>query len=141
VRQFFMLCHTVDDLVDGDRAVSRSDVCAALWLAMSQIPRNPFFLAYRDRLQPVIDVAILNWFTANELEERGGVHSRNISWTLRCSILDVIIAAAACVGGDGWAMKIGVDVRLYCQRGSLSDYLDECERQHGAAPDPETDHA
>jgi hypothetical protein len=112
-----------DNLIDKDVPVSDKDITEALWLLAVEIPRNAFFQAYANDLLPVTATGILNWMTANKLEQRDEHRAIEIAHVIRYSIADVILMAAFLCGGREWAEEVGPELRLRSQRSDLNEYI------------------
>lgn len=98
-----------DDLIDKD-PTTPADINGAFYAALITLPRNPFYQQHFATLNPVLEAAILDWFTANELEKQGGEHLRT-SYILRCGIHAVTTMCARIIGGVDWANKVNLELR------------------------------
>lgn len=110
-----------DDLIDGDDADGPA-VNGAFIDALCMLPRNQFYAQNFSELQPLIDSAILDWLTSNQLEDEG--ERTELSWALRDSLAAVIVGAAKIVGGMAWANEISKTVRLFVHDESIEGYRD-----------------
>lgn len=122
IMQFFFVAHLWDDLVDRDRDRTEADINQAFQILMLDMQENPFYITHIRSLNPVIRCALNDWYTANELERTGYDHERDISYTLRCSVLSVVSHAAYLVGGTDWVKRVGPEIRRYGQEHTLEDY-------------------
>ena len=120
--KFFAMCHLWDDLIDKDKSRSDADINYAFWTALIEIPRNRYYLEWRHEIQPLMSVAIQEWFIANELE--AGTRT-DIAYTLRCSIVSLIHQAAEICGGLEWALTVGEEIRLKSQNETYDQYVKE----------------
>lgn len=107
-----------DDLIDGDATVPHGTINAAFREALTGIPRNPFFLAYRDQLLPVMDVVINDWLTANVLE-KGSEDDKHVAWVIRDSLCALLTFCAQLLGGHEWAEQVSITVRRWTHDESL----------------------
>lgn len=126
--QFFFVCHLWDDLIDKDVEREDAAINSAFWMAMVEIPSNPFYQRHIHTLQPIIANAIMEWHAANELQSSDlpdMEHHRHIAYTLRLSILSVITTCARIVGGYEWALNVTPEIRLYGQRETLNEYIED----------------
>jgi hypothetical protein len=112
-----------DNLIDKDVPVTDKDINEAFWLLAVDIPRNPFFQAFANDLLPVTATGILNWMTANKLEQRAEHIAIEIAHVIRYSIADVIILAALLCGGREWAAEVSPELRLRSQRSDFNEYI------------------
>lgn len=124
------IASTWDDLVDGDKAVTADRINATMWHALANIPSNRFYCEYKHLLLPVMQMAMCNWHIANELEKTEG-RAREIAHVLRYALGDVLVFIAAIIGDVAWAQKVGPEIRLRCQKQTLSEYEKEMEAKHG----------
>lgn len=122
--QIARLSHIWDDLIDRD-PVSDDEINEAFWIALVDIPTNPFYQQFAGSLQPVIATSIINYVTANSYErskERAKLELANV---LRYSVADVILLMAILIGGREWGMRVAPELRMLCQKDTLSNYLKE----------------
>lgn len=121
-----------DDLIDGD-PVTPEQVDRAFFSALVTVPTNPFFLANREVLQPLILTGMLGWWAANNLERQPDERARRVAYVTRCDPANVIVMCAALVGGMDWARACGSEIELYINSEPPEDYMDEMEKKHGMA--------
>lgn len=119
----FGISQVWDDLVDADRAVSPEAVSQAFWLALVEIPANPFWQRHQAELRPLLAAAIAAWQDANELE-RGPEHERTLAFVLRDMLTSVACHCAYLLGGYPWQRRVSPDVRRLLHDEPLSDYLE-----------------
>lgn len=132
VKLVIMIAGVWDDIVDGDKQVSVAQVNGAFWACLIELPRNNFYRRHEGVLQPVMANGILSWWTANQLE-RGDLHDRQMAHVMRYAAGDVACMCACIVGGPEWAAEVGPGLRRLVQKDRLENFLNECERRHGAA--------
>ena len=58
VAMVFRVFHAWDDLIDRDVPLADEEINIAFYLAMVQIPRNPFYRANFAELSPIVSQAI-----------------------------------------------------------------------------------
>jgi hypothetical protein len=119
---FFAMCHLWDDLIDKDKARTDADINRAFWVALIEMPRNRYYQDFQSEIQPLMAVAIQEWFVANELEAG---NRKDIAYTLRCSIVSLIHQAAEICGGYDWAISVGEEIRLKSQSETIDEYMKE----------------
>lgn len=117
-----------DNLIDGDKTVSKEEINEAFWLACIDIPRNPVFRKYQLDITTVFSTGIINWFVANQLQE-GDEHAKQIAHVTRYSIADVSLYLATAIGGPQWAAKVGPELRLRSQKDKLENFLKEMKNE------------
>lgn len=110
-----------DDLIDRDRTPSADEINGAFVALLLRLPRNGFYRQYFDELQPLIEAAMLDWLTANELE-RGGQQDAMVAFVLRDSMAGILLRAMAIIGGWDYAVSRAPDVRRHIHDEPLSDY-------------------
>lgn len=120
-----------DNLIDGDKEVSKKDINDAFWLATVEIPRNPVFRRLQMDITTVFSTGILNWHVANELE-KGDLHSQQIAHVTRYAIADVALFLANAIGGPEWVKEVGPELRVRAQKDRLENYLKELGHENEA---------
>lgn len=129
------ISHTLDDIIDGDKEVTKDRVVGAFWDAMIHVSSNPFFIEHAAFLRPLMSSALVNWQIANVFEQIGG-EERHIAHSMRYDLATVLVMMAYLIGGRNWAEMIGPEIRKRCQRESLADYLVECDKRFPQQPPP-----
>lgn len=124
------ISHVWDDLVDSDKPVTGATVSAAFEKALIGVNMNPFFIANRVMLLPVMLNATLLWHAANDLEATREAHALQVSHVIRCAPGDLALICAAIVGGTGHAKKHAAELRMMMQQDSLEDYLSDLQGAH-----------
>lgn len=117
---FFWSCHLWDDLIDKDVKRTEEQINKAFWNILVEMPRNRYYRAFQDEIQPLIAVCIQEWLAANKLE---GGNRQDIAYTLRCSIVALIHQAAEFCGGYEWACQVGEEIRLRAQHETFDEYV------------------
>lgn len=113
-----------DDLIDRDKPVSSDDIHRMMRICLVDVPRNPFYVAWRAELQPMIEQMVIDWRTANELE--GGTDAeRLVAYVLRDTLCAVVVRAAHIIGGWQWALEVSTRVRRYVHDEPPGDYVKE----------------
>lgn len=121
------ISQVLDDLVDGDKAVAEDEIERAFFLALIELPRNPFYARHYAALNPMIQAAFAAWQDANVLE-RGNDHDKTLAFVLRDMLTDVAVACAYLIGGYEWAREVGPDIRRFFHDETLGTYLREHAR-------------
>ncbi|MGZ9893020.1 hypothetical protein ACXXNA_05625 [Bordetella bronchiseptica] len=130
LRIAFRVAHLWDDLVDRDKVLGDDDVNAGMFDALVRLPRNAFYRANFDALNPILANAITNWQVATELERSGGKAGRRTAYALRAAYLDLVSHAALLIGGPQWARQVGVEVRQLAE--PYGEYLINLEAELAA---------
>lgn len=119
---FFFITQIWDDLVDQDKAIDPADVNRAFWLALVEMPANPFFARHAAQLNAFIGQAACAWFDANVLE-RGTTHERTVAFVLRDAVGGLISLCAYLVGGYDRMRAVSPHVRRLVHDETLETYL------------------
>ena len=105
------VAHLWDDLIDKDKVVSDSDVNQTFMALLTELPRNPWWLANSHQLIPVIQMAVMNWHLATA-NERGKVDLPDeFSFICRSTYADLFGMAAMICGGEAHALDIAQKAR------------------------------
>jgi len=118
----FRLTQIWDDLVDRDKAVAPEDVSRAFWLALVELPANPFFRRHEAELRPLLAACVTAWQDATELE-RGDGHERTLAFVLRDAVGGFVSHCAWLLGGYHWLRRVSPTVRRIIHDETLDDYL------------------
>lgn len=93
-----------DDLIDKDNGeVSPESINRAFWIALVDMPENPFYARHYQRLAPILRVGIHNWLAANKFERSGDVKLIDIAHVARYSVGDIVVEMLLIIGGCSWA--------------------------------------
>ncbi len=120
-----MVSQVWDDLIDGDREVSRDQINRAFRAALYQIPMNPFYQRHSVKLIPLMDAFILDWINANALEKMGESGKR-LAFVLRDASTALAVHCAELIGGFEWAQEVGPKIWLYACDESYEAYAEGC---------------
>lgn len=111
-----------DDLIDKDPA-SDERVNNAFYLALVTLPRNPFYRENFALLNPLMESAVFDWWTANEYEtEKKHLHT---AYMLKTGIHTIITMSARIIGGAEWAKQVNSDMR------SLGETWEQYSKEFG----------
>jgi len=110
-----------DDVVDGDKPVSKEAMTRAVWDSLVAIPMNSFFRAYIDTLAPMTQAFVQDWMDANVLEQ-GSDHDKDVAFVLRDNLYSILIHMAHIIGGYDWATSWGPEIRRHIHEDSLTEY-------------------
>ena len=128
VAMVFRVFHAWDDLIDKDVPITDAEINMAFYLAMVQIPRNPFFRANFAELSPIISQAIANWMFATAAEREA---PSEVTFVVRSSYIDILLKAAEIVGGVNYAVAAQPSIREWFHAEGYAKYLENL--QHEAA--------
>jgi hypothetical protein len=116
------VAHGFDDIVDGDKDISRQEVETLALVLLFDLPRNPFFRAHLYELTALMGAASTNWALSNSFEETGDSAKLSISRILRSSFVDVFTYTAMLCGGAAHGLKMAEDIRLATHHENQTDY-------------------
>jgi hypothetical protein len=91
--------HVLDDLVDGDRAVTQGQAAKAFAELWTELCLNPWFHQHRLFLWQPVCSAVDRWVAGDLMSASPQPHLRELSVAVRCGDLDVFLSIADCVGG------------------------------------------
>ena len=117
------ISQTWDDLIDKDRTVSDSEVNAAFTAALIRLPAQPFYREHFLELQPVMRQAVIDWQTANAMEDGGDGHDLSLAFVLRNTLVSFTVHCAFLVGGHEHAVKAAPQIRRYFHDETLEQYI------------------
>jgi len=125
---FMYIIHLWDDLIDKDKERSDKEINAA-FMSLFGLPNNRFYAENYQTLFPVIASSIHSFLISNEFEKGMKDEDLDISYGIRCNVLNVIIFAADIVGGSEWAAQVGQEIWRTGMRQPLKDYKEELSCQ------------
>lgn len=113
ILEYLAIAHIWDDLIDKDKELSDWDINFALWRALVNLPRNPFYRQHFDVLSQSIEAGIQSWWLSNQLEGQPGQlgEAGNV---LRCRAFDLVLKCASITGGIKHAHDIAPKVAAVC---------------------------
>lgn len=109
-----------DDLIDGDKPLNDDAINSAFVILLSTLPRNPFYQLHLSELQPVVELVIIDWLTANQFELDPKLLP--LAWILRDSMSALLITCAKIIGGMPWAIAVSPKIRQFIHDENLEDY-------------------
>jgi hypothetical protein len=112
IRQFGDICEVFDDLIDKDKPVTDADIVRTLFVALTELPMNPFFDRYKGQLVPVIVTGINAWLDANVLE-KGSPNDRVFSYVLRDWYAEIIAYVIYLCRGREYMRSVSMEVRSF----------------------------
>ncbi|MTJ81732.1 MAG: hypothetical protein F8N37_12040 [Telmatospirillum sp.] len=127
-----MMCdilHTWDDLIDRDKPVDPEAINRAFFTALVTLPRDPFYAANFALLNPIVETAIYNWWTANLYEASSDEDRLRAAFILRSSYSDIATMCARIVGGPDWARTVGPEIHDHWHGEGWAKYLLNLEHE------------
>jgi len=118
-----------DDLIDGDKPVKKETVSYVFWLALVEIPQNPFYNQYQYQLIPLFREYINCWHDANAMERSRDPAKIRVAYVLRDKFSGLLAQCAYLVGGYDWMRKASPMIRDFIYNEPFKKY--QQEKSHG----------
>jgi hypothetical protein len=99
MRTFWSFTHLYDDLVDNDKPVSADQAAGQFIEMLTSFLYNPFFVANKDTLYPLIVSMFNRWVDGDEWEQSADPSMRQASTVIRCGDVDLYHVVAFLTGG------------------------------------------
>jgi hypothetical protein len=129
----FSTLHVWDDLIDKDKPVTTEQIHRLMVDVLIELPRNRFYLTNFAQLNSILHLAIINWHIANAMELTGDALDAHIAFILRSTYVDLVTTVALIVGGQEWAIDIGLQARRHASSEGFTAYLDALTKEHRSA--------
>ena len=110
LEQVYFIAHFWDDLIDKDNPISNETINSAMFMALIELPRNPFYRDNMDYLLDMFQVLTNQWFDANELQE-GDKEQIRYSFVLKESLMTLISQCAYLIGGKAHTRAVSIDIQ------------------------------
>ena len=123
ISDFSAVSQIWDDLIDGDKSVPKEAINNVFITLISTIPRNPFYQNNLSELQPILELVVIDWLTANHFEE--AQEMLPLAWGLRDSMASLLVCCTKIVGGIDWAISVSPKIREFVHNEPLEVYADE----------------
>lgn len=124
IEEMWHLATVWDDAVDGDKHQPPYDVHRAFEWALFGVHSNPLMLDHPE-LRAVLQLCVINWKCANELEQRGTPDAVATAYGLRCSPYDFFVAVIGLAAGPEAAYKAARLLRGAPDADSFARYCQE----------------
>lgn len=120
--QFGDFCEVIDDLWDGDKVVTKDDLTRILFVALTEMPLNPFFDRFKGQLVPVMVTGINAWLDANALEG-GDDNQKAFAYVLRDWYAELISFVIYLARGREYMRSVSMEVRhFFTHQETLEQY-------------------
>ena len=126
------IAHLWDDLIDRDKPVTDDAINQAFWFMLVDLPRNEFYQAHFNALNPIVMVSFMNWQAATLMERAGTNDDKHIAFILRSAYVDLVTQCALIVGGKDWASKAVIEIRRFAHCEGFEKYLDSLQTETNA---------
>lgn len=124
VLRVYQIFHIWDDLIDKDKEITNEEINKVFWIALIELPDDPFYRANYLMLKPILINSIINWKAANVLEKE---KEFNISFILRGAYIDILTMCALLVGGVDHCDKVTPQIRMWEHAEGFDNYVNEFE--------------
>lgn len=135
----YRIFHLCDDIADGDKPLAKGDVLNGFWATLIELPRNIFYRHNFADLNPVMAVAIQNWFAANHFEESDTAPGKRIAFILRSDYINILTASTLLIGGPAWTREVAPEIRTWVHAEGFDAYLKNLDLQHTTAHENKTE--
>jgi hypothetical protein len=120
--QFGDFCEVIDDLWDGDKEVTKDDLTRILFVALTEMPLNPFFDGFKGQLIPVMVTGINAWLDANTMES-GSENDKVFAYVLRDWYAELIAFVIYLARGRDYMRSVSMEVRhFFTHQETLEQY-------------------
>lgn len=117
------VAQTWDDLVDKDKEVPEEAINNAFILALVDLKKNAFYLAYQKELDPLIILAISDWLDSVAYEKSKLDDQLDLAYSIRFSIVNLLIYSSFLLGGWSHMRTVSTEVRqMLMDTENLSEY-------------------
>lgn len=115
-----------DDLIDGDREVTRDQVTEAFTLALVEIPSNPLYAKYGAAIRVVLTGAIAAWLDSDKLRDDDvtGAEDLITAHVIRYQILDVALHLLIELHGWRYAREHSTEIRRLFRTETLPEFVE-----------------
>jgi hypothetical protein len=129
----FQVLHIYDDLIDKDNTLTIDDIHKCFWIALLELPLDPFYRQHEAVLRPILMNSIVNWRVANDMENSAKeLKHLGIAWIIRGSYIDLLSMALACERGVDYAVNIGQLLRDWAHAETFEVYLTNLAKEKAA---------
>lgn len=122
-KQIFHVSQIVDDLVDQDKPLTSADVIKSFWIALIELPANPFYRRHELTIRPLMASALQDWTDSVALERADDPHGKHLAFVLRDQLTSLVVQCAYLVGGFDWMQEVSVKIRRYFHDEGLIEYI------------------
>ena len=122
--EIFNIAEVWDDLIDGDKSVSKASINDAFYSAILTLPANPFYQAYYPQLSGSMVSGIHAWLDANELE-KGSDNDKAYSYVLRVWYMELITLICQLLHGFDYTRAISIEMRRFFTHETLDEYKEQ----------------
>ena len=123
--QLFGISQVLDDLIDKDKPVPDEAITRAFWMALIELPANPFYRQHEPYLRPLMASALQDWTDATCMERAGDDHGKHLAFVLRDQLTTVVIQCTYLIGGYGWMQEVSEPIRRHFHEDLLADYMND----------------
>uniref|UniRef100_A0A6M3LJC3 Uncharacterized protein n=1 Tax=viral metagenome TaxID=1070528 RepID=A0A6M3LJC3_9ZZZZ len=113
-----------DDIIDKDKGIDDDRINRAFWIALVEIPQNPFYQQYLFQLTPLLRDYINSWLDANNMEQGASDNNKHVAFVLRDLIGNIVMQCAYLIGGYDWMRTVSPWVRSFQFEEKFDQYME-----------------
>lgn len=98
----FKISQLFDDIYDEGK-LEKSEALELMYMVMVDLPQNRFYSTFQGKLQPLIESFILQWMSANNLEDKKEQLEK--SYMLRAFLFQIFHFSAMVLKGKDFAIE------------------------------------
>ncbi|MDN5937291.1 MAG: hypothetical protein L0H83_01380 [Salinisphaera sp.] len=129
----FRISQVLDDLHDGDKPVTKTQLHQFAWELIEELPTNGFYQRHFTRLQPVLRHCLLDWMDSCALEQ-GDARNKTVAYVIRDTTTMIVSHCAYLIGGFEYMHKISPDLRKRLHSEPINDYISGLSKHQEVAP-------
>ncbi len=102
-----------------------ADAQAALWAAVIDLPKNPFYRQHFETLHPLVQASVLDMLTAQALEAnpKASEQELTVAFIARQSWASLLLICASLTNGPRQAAQMGAQIRLFVHGEGFAAYV------------------
>lgn len=122
--ELFYISQVWDDLIDKNKPVPDNAINRMMWIALVDLPLNPFYQLNFCALHPIIRNAIMDWMTATYIERNyDSMQELTISYIIRDSLTNILAHMALLIGGYDWMVQVSPEIRRWIHDEQVGKYI------------------
>lgn len=126
--ELFWISQVWDDLVDKDTPVDAATINRMMWIALVDLPLNPFYQLNFCALHPIVRASIIDWLVATDIEDRISLNEKPgvdpcVPFVLRDSVSAILCHMAYLIGGYDWMVQVSPEIRAWVHDENVTEYV------------------
>lgn len=125
--------HFWDDLIDKDKLITDQHINDCFMKLLFLLPTNVFYKRHFDYLNPILNMAMINWQAATKME-RNPVTTNDfvIAFIIRSQYVDLLSACAYLTHDHKTAIDLIIEFRRLVHCEGLENYLIALDQERNA---------